>query len=729
MHESAPVGPTTIRRRKLLTKINDLNRIVEVLKQGYFMVRNSTKLLVAGVVLGVMNQACAVHGGPEPGARKGVRTVRPAPVAAAVAPVVPAPPPARSDVTTTNGVEQPPAHAMAPLAARAAPEADPALAPSPDRPRVVAAGPDGSSASAVPPGLARAIEPAPPSPAVNRADPVVSGARPGSADTPVAPAPRAEPAPIVRTAEPLPAPASPASPQAPTTPLAQMPAPNAIEPVPFGPVDEFSAESALDEVAPHGSLWDRVRAGFKLDGLDSPLVSRYEEYYANRPDYLKRIVSRGKKYLHFIVEEVEKRGMPLEIALLPMIESAYNPTAYSKAHAAGMWQFIPTTGKLYGLQQNWWYDGRRDVQAATRAALDYLQKLYGDFGDWHLALAAYNWGEGAVSRAIERNQRQGLPGDYNSLRMPAETRNYVPKLLAVKNIVAEPEKYGLELDDLPNEPYFIRVAAPGHMDLQRAAQLAGVPVEELRSLNPGFNRPIITPANGDSLLVPADRAEAFTENLKSNEGPLLTWQTYRVERPERIEAIAQRFGTTPALLQQVNGVARNGRLKAGSTLLVPRTTGGGGRPRTLDVASFQPPELLPDTPRVHRVTRGETLRSIADRYDVDVRQLMAWNGLRSEKVRAGQRIALQARGKAVARTVAGKTHGPSAEPRAHRSESRAARAGTAAQAKTRTAAHQGKSVKPEKIAKGASASRKAVARDTRGKSASPVRKQQVAAGR
>lgn len=648
-----------------MTKINDLNRIIEVLKQGYFMVRNTTRLLAAGIILGAMNQACAVHGAPEPGAQRVARTVHTPAPAGAVAQAHPAQPPVRSEVTGT-GVERPPAHAMEPIAARAAPESEPdTLQSARQRPadatRSAPGSADRTGPSAMPPGLVGAVAPppsviAPP----DRDEPASSATGPGSAGTTAAGSSRAAPGEGSRAVE-LPHGSVPAGPSNPPPRSAgQVPPANAIEPVPFGATDEFSAESALDDAALHGSLWDRVRAGFKLDGLDSPLVSRYEDYYANRPDYLKRIVARGKKYLHFIVEEVEKRGMPLEIALLPMIESAYNPTAYSKAHAAGMWQFIPTTGKLYGLQQNWWYDGRRDVQAATRAALDYLQKLYGDFGDWHLALAAYNWGEGAVSRAIDRNQRQGLPGDYSSLRMPDETRNYVPKLLAVKNIVAEPEKFGLELDDLPNEPYFIRVAAPGHMDMQRAAQLAGVPLEELRSLNPGFNRPVITPANGDALLVPADRAEAFVENLKSADAPLLTWQTYRVERPERIDAIAQRFGTTPALLRQVNGVPRNGRLKAGSTLLVPRSTTGSGRPRTLDVASFQPPELLADGPRMHRVARGETLRSIADRYGVDVGQLMAWNGLRSDKVKAGQRISLQARGTGTAtrNANAGKARNP-----------------------------------------------------------------------
>ena len=403
-------------------------------------------------------------------------------------------------------------------------------------------------------------------------------------------------------------------------------------------------EAAASEATRHRSLWARLRAGFGIPDLESPLVGRHEDYYTNRPQYLQRIVERGKRYLHFVVEEVEKRGMPLEIALLPMIESAYNPTAYSKAHAAGMWQFIPATGKSYGLQQNWWYDGRRDVLAATRAALDYLQKLHGDFGDWQLALAAYNWGEGAVSRAIERNQRKGLPTDYSSLSMPAETRNYLPKLQAVKNIVAEPERFGMALGDVPNQPYFARVAAPAHMDLKRAAQLAGVPLEEIHSLNPGHNRPVTAAAGSESsLLVPADKADTFEENLKSHDGSLLSWQTYRLGAAESLDAVAARFGTSAALLRQVNGIRGGGRLRAGSTLLVPRSSGSDRRMSdddAIDVLDFQPPQLLGER-RSHRVRRGETLREVAGRYGIDPAELSAWNRLRDGRVRAGQVLRLQ----------------------------------------------------------------------------------------
>lgn len=419
----------------------------------------------------------------------------------------------------------------------------------------------------------------------------------------------------------------------------QAPTPDALSGAVDGDLLELPA--AVPNVDPnkkvvYDNLWARMRAGFAIPDLESPLVDRHTDWYANRPGYVQRVVERGRRYMHFVVEELEKRGMPLEIALLPMIESAYNPAAYSKAHASGMWQFIPATGRNYGLKQNWWYDGRRDVTAATRAALDYLEKLHGMFGDWRLALAAYNWGEGAVSRAIDRNQRQGLPTDYESLRMPEETRNYLPKLQAVKNIISEPERYGLALDDVPNEPYFIRVAAPGQIDFKRAAQLAEVPLEEFRSLNPAHNRPVIT-ADSGSLLIPADKADVFNANLNALETPLVSWQIYRLERNERIESVAARFGTTAAQLKVVNGVSAGHKLKAGSTLLVPISgaRSAQARPANLNATDFQPPEMVVE-PRTHRAHKGDTLRGIAARYGVTIQQLMTWNRMRTASVRSGQ---------------------------------------------------------------------------------------------
>src|SRR5262245_50744486 len=278
-------------------------------------------------------------------------------------------------------------------------------------------------------------------------------------------------------------------------------------------------------------------------------------------------------FLYHVVEEVERRKMPTEIALLPMIESAYNPQAYSRSHASGMWQFIPSTGKIYGLRQNFWYDGRRDVLAATEAALDYLQKLYDQFGDWTLALAAYNWGEGAVSRAIARNQAKGLPTDYESLPMPLETRNYVPKLQAVKNIVANPGQYGLVLPDIPNKPYFATVSTDRHIDVKLAATLAEMDLEDFRFLNPAHNKPVIRSDGSETLVLPIDRIETFQRNLEAYDRPFVTWQTYTMKRHDEPAAIAKKHGITLAELKEANGITGKKKFVPGQTLLVPLRTG------------------------------------------------------------------------------------------------------------------------------------------------------------
>ena len=310
------------------------------------------------------------------------------------------------------------------------------------------------------------------------------------------------------------------------------------------------------------SLWQRIRNGFGLPDIATPLVREQEEWFANRPDYISR-------YLYHIVGEVEKRGMPSEVALLPIIESAYNPVAYSRAHASGIWQFIPSTGKLYGLQQNFWYDGRRDVIAATNAALDYLEKLYDMFGSWDLALAAYNWGEGAVSRAIAKNLANGLPADYQSLSMPLETRYYIPKLQAVKNIIANPAQYGIELAEIPNQPYFVAVTTTEHIDVKLAARLADVPIEEFVSLNPAYSRPVIRASGKQTLLLPTGKAETFRFNLENNEQPLVSWQAYKLKAGDSIVRVAARHGISIAQLKQVNSIDGKRRVGPGSTLLVP----------------------------------------------------------------------------------------------------------------------------------------------------------------
>ncbi len=281
------------------------------------------------------------------------------------------------------------------------------------------------------------------------------------------------------------------------------------------------------------------------------------------------MVERSSSFLYHVVEEVERRKMPTEIALLPMIESAYNPQAYSRSHASGMWQFIPSTGKTYGLRQNFWYDGRRDVLAATDAALDYLEKLHNQFGDWTLALAAYNWGEGAVSRAVARNQARGLPTDYESLAMPLETRKYVPKLQAVKNIIANPGQFGIVLTNVPNQPYFATVTAHRHIDVQLAASLAEMSLEEFRFLNPAHNKPVIKANGSETIVLPIEKVAVFQNNLETHSQPLVSWQAYTMKRSDQPEKIASKHGMTLAQLKEANGIPGNKKIVAGQTLLVP----------------------------------------------------------------------------------------------------------------------------------------------------------------
>ena len=259
-------------------------------------------------------------------------------------------------------------------------------------------------------------------------------------------------------------------------------------------------------------LWERLRQGFGMPELDSKLVAVHETYYASRPELLRGIFARAKRYLHYIVEEVERRGLPMEIALLPAVESGFNPMALSSAQASGLWQFIPGTGTRYKLAQTAHFDARRDVLASTGAALDYLEMLYKLHRDWHLALASYNWGENSVLRAVERRGSRG--GGFTALSMPEETRNYVPRLMALRNIVLEPEKFGLDLGDLPDEPYFTRVALELDLDLRLASRLAAVPYEDLLALNPGYNRPLAAGAVRSELVVPAEQAEFLRQSLE-----------------------------------------------------------------------------------------------------------------------------------------------------------------------------------------------------------------------
>ena len=408
-----------------------------------------------------------------------------------------------------------------------------------------------------------------------------------------------------------------------------------------GEAARVAGEPVAPRFGPEASLWDRIRAGLAMPPLDTPLVAEKERFYLQRPDALQRMFARGGRYLFHIVEELDRRGMPMELALLPFVESAMNPVALSSAKAAGLWQFIPSTGKAYDLHQNWWVDNRRDPVHSTRAALDYLQKIHAMHGnDWFLALASYNWGEGAVARAVKRNQARGLPGDYLSLSMPQETRHYVPKLIALKNILLRADELGLTLPPVPNRPFFVTVEKTRPIDLKLAAQFAGMSVEEFVALNPAHNRPVIAASRNNELKIPADRVDGFLAALERHDTssrPLASWQPYTLKTGETLETVAARGGVTPAEVRRANGLRPDGRLVAGTTLLVPQREVEDER----RVETFIAPRVVEqvDLPATwHTVAHKDSVGSIAARYGVSVASLQALNqGLR-EGVKRGMRL-------------------------------------------------------------------------------------------
>lgn len=407
-------------------------------------------------------------------------------------------------------------------------------------------------------------------------------------------------------------------------------------------------ETILSGTDGNSDLLQRIRNGYGMEALNSPITATHESWYASRPDYVRRMMGRSQLYLYHIVEEVQKRGMPTEVALLPMVESAFNPNAYSTSKASGIWQFIPSTGKHFGLKQNWWADNRRDVTAATDAALTYLQKLHVMFGTWELALAAYNAGEGTVQRAIERNRKKGLPTDYQSLQLPPETKNYVPKLQAIKNIVSNPEQYGLNIAPIPDQPYFTKVEAPAKIDASLAAKLAGVSMEEFTALNPAHNRPVLaSPGGKQEILLPMGKDEAFSANLASYDKPLVSWQTYQPKRGERLDSISSKFGISVAQLRNVNDISTKSRLRANQPLLVP-SRGDHEEPANADQLDIEAsaPMAASESPATdtvrHKVKKGDTVYSIAKRYDMTAKQLMAQNGLKKPRLHRGQMLAVSA---------------------------------------------------------------------------------------
>lgn len=422
----------------------------------------------------------------------------------------------------------------------------------------------------------------------------------------------------------------------------------ATAPVPVDPLRP-DVRLDLDDRSAQLDLWERVRRGFALPDLDNDLVRKGEQWYSSRPDYVQRMTERGGRYLFHIVEELDHRGMPTELALLPFIESAYNPQAMSTAKASGMWQFVPATGKDYALKQNVFRDDRRDVLESTRAALDYLQRLYAMFGDWHLALAAYNWGEGSVQRAIARNQRLGKPTDYSSLKMPNETAYYVPKLQAVKNIIARPADFGLSLPTLANHPYFLSVPIERDMDVAIAVKLAGIPLDEFQSLNPQMNRPVILAAGTPRVLLPYDNANRFVRELPQHRGRLATWTAWTAPKTLRPADVAKQVGMDEATLREVNHIPPRMLVKAGSTLLVPR-----GEHRQTDVSSEIADNgmmaLSPDGPTLRKTSlragKHDSVATVAKRYRVSTAQVAQWNGVTpSAAFKPGQTIVVFVAGK------------------------------------------------------------------------------------
>lgn len=404
-----------------------------------------------------------------------------------------------------------------------------------------------------------------------------------------------------------------------------------------------AAPAASEESIP-SDVWERIRGGFGIPDLNSPAVDRWLRFYTRDPAYIRRMSERAGQYLYEIVENVEARGMPMELALLPFVESAFQPEALSKAKAAGLWQFMPATGTDYALNQNLWRDDRQDVVQSTRAALDYFEYLHGMFGDWQLALAAYNWGEGSVSRAIARAKRAKRKTDYAHLRMPKETANYVPKLEAIKRIIENPSKYGIELPDVGNEPFFVTVTKPRDIDVKTAAELAGMPLEEFRALNPSYKLPVIVAAHNNVMLLPADRVDYFIDNLASwmdSGQPLSRWSTYKLKKGETLASVAAKAGMSESYLREVNGIPKGRQVLPNSTLLVLADAG-----EQNDITAEEADARLRLSPlttwrRVtYRVRSGDTLSTIARRWHITMKSIVTANRLRSDRLRIGQKLIL-----------------------------------------------------------------------------------------
>ncbi len=415
----------------------------------------------------------------------------------------------------------------------------------------------------------------------------------------------------------------------------------ALDPDCFIATDELDASPAMAEV----DLWERVRRGYTIPEQHNRRIQMELNWYAKHPSYMKRVSERANRYLFHIVESLEKRNMPMEIALLPIVESAFDPFAYSHGRASGMWQIVPGTGKMLGLKQNWWYDGRRDVIASTEAALTYLQRHHKRFdGDWLLALASYNSGAGNVSKAIRKNKKLGKPTDFWNLDLPKETKAYVPRLLALSKLVAQPQKHNIALTPIFNRPYFAPVAIGSQIDLAQAAELAGIDMDVLYHLNPGFNRWATDPHGPHELLVPADKAEAFAAKVASiPKGERVTWERYKIRDGDSLSTIAQKYKVSVASLKSINQL-RGTSIRAGKTLMVPVAA------KTGKHYSFSVDERIAkryaSTDKREKgqkidyvVQRGDSLWSIGRQYKVSSSKLAKWNSMAPrDPIKPGQRL-------------------------------------------------------------------------------------------
>jgi membrane-bound lytic murein transglycosylase D len=407
-----------------------------------------------------------------------------------------------------------------------------------------------------------------------------------------------------------------------------------------------AAIAAKDPATLYGDVWQRLQAGFRFERhLEQPVVREKLAFYAHKQEFLDRVTERARPYLYYIAEELRLRDMPPELALLPIVESAYQPFAYSRSRASGIWQFIPSTGKRYGLKQNWWYDGRRDLVEATRAALDYLQRLHGEFGgDWLLALAAYNAGELNVARAVEQNRKAGRGIDFFSLRLPRETRGYVPSLLAVCELLANAERYNVHWQPVPNIPYFAIVPIDGQIDIDTAAGLADLSREEFRHLNPGFSQWATDPDGPHRILVPVTGAVQFAQGVAQlPPEQRVKWQQHVVRSGDTLGGISQRYGTAVAALRSANNL-RGSLIRVGQVLLIPAGSKVGfgpsgsavtALPATADVLQSGPSGAV----EFHAVRRGDTLWNIGRKHGVTVAQLAAWNKFDAgARIQPGQKI-------------------------------------------------------------------------------------------